>query len=164
MVDIILHKIYINCVVAQFINIQLKELVLLHAGCSCVLTFVIMGTTISSASEKTASEKATKEVDRIARRDNMIAELKEEYAAKVAAKKEEKSAKVIEEISKVTEIITENKAEFSEAAANKITEAEAIAAEKISDVIDTSEPVESVSEHEAEEAIIGQIKSDSSKK
>ncbi len=126
-----------------------------------------MGTTISSASEKTASEKATKEADRIARRDNMIAELKEEYAATVAAKKEEKSAKVIEEIPKVTEIITENKAEFSEAAANKITEAEAIATEKISDVIDTAEPVESVSEHGAEEAISGQVndeKDESSKK
>ncbi len=135
-----------------------------------ILTFVIMGTTISSASGQTASEKATKEAERIARiarRDKMIAELKAEYAAKVAAKKEEKSAKVIEEISKVTEIATESKAEFSEAVANKITEAEAIAAEKISDVIDTAETVESVSEHGAEEAVIGQIsdeKGESSKK
>ena len=126
-----------------------------------VLTFITMGTTVSFASDETASEKTTKEVERIARRDKMIAELKAEYAAKVAVKKEEKSAKVIEKISKVTEIITENKAEFSEAAANKITEA--IAAEKISDVIKTAEPVESVLEHGAKEAISGQIKGESSK-
>jgi flagellin-specific chaperone FliS len=126
-----------------------------------VLTFITMGTTISFASDETASENTTKEVERIARRDKMIAELKAEYAAKVAVKKEEKSAKVIEKISKVTEIITENKAGFSEAAANKITEA--ITAEKISDVIKTAEPVESALEHGAKEAISGQIKGESSK-
>ena len=126
-----------------------------------VLTFITMGTTVSFASDETASENTTKEVERIARRDKMIAELKAEYAAKVAVKKEEKSAKVIEKISKVTEIITENKAGFSEAAANKITEA--ITAEKISDVIKTAEPVESALEHGAKEAISGQIKGESSK-
>ena len=126
-----------------------------------VLTFITMGTTISFASDETASENTTKEVERIARRDKMIAELKAEYAAKVAVKKEEKSAKVIEKISKVTEIITENKAGFSEAAANKITEA--ITAEKISDVIKTAEPVESVLEHGAKEAISGQNKGESNK-
>jgi len=126
-----------------------------------VLTFITMGTTISFASDETASENTTKEVERIARRDKMIAELKAEYAAKVAVKKEEKSAKVIEKISKVTEIITENKAGFSEAAANKITEA--ITAEKISDVIKTAEPVESVLEHGAMEAISGQNKGESNK-
>ena len=126
-----------------------------------VLTFITMGTTVSFASDETASENTTKEVERIARRDKMIAELKAEYAAKVTVKKEEKSAKVIEGISKVTEIITENKAGFSEAAANKITEA--ITAEKISDVIKTAEPVESALEHGAKEAISGQIKGESSK-
>jgi len=126
-----------------------------------VLTFITMGTTVSFASDETASEKATKEVERIARRDKMIAELKAEYAAKIAVKKEEKSAEIIEGISKVTEIITENKAGFSEAAANKITEA--ITAEKISDVIKTAEPVESALEHGAKEAISGQIKGESSK-
>ena len=126
-----------------------------------VLTFITMGTTISFASDETASENTTKEVERIARRDKMIAELKAEYAAKVTVKKEEKSAKVIEGISKVTEIITENKAGFSEAAANKITEA--ITAEKISDVIKTAEPVESVLEHGAMEAISGQNKGESNK-
>ena len=126
-----------------------------------VLTFITMGTTVSFASDETASENTTKEVERIARRDKMIAELKAEYAAKVTVKKEEKSAKVIEGISKVTEIITENKAGFSEAAANKITEA--ITAEKISDVIKTAEPVESVLEHGAMEAISGQNKGESNK-
>ena len=126
-----------------------------------VLTFITMGTTVSFASDETASEKTTKEVERIARRDKMIAELKAEYAAKIAVKKEEKSAEIIEGISKVTEIITENKAGFSEAAANKITEA--ITAEKISDVIKTAEPVESDLEHGAMEAISGQNKGESNK-
>jgi hypothetical protein len=117
-----------------------------------ILAFVIMGTAIPSASAQKSSEEITKEAEKIARRDKMIAELKAEYAAKVAVKKAEKSAKVIKEISEVTEIITENKVEPSEVTASKITEAESIAAEKISDVKDIVEPVEPVSEHGTEEA------------
>ncbi len=95
-----------------------------------VFVFSIMGAVISSASAEIASEKATKEVERIARRDNMIAGLKAQYAAKLAATKTE-----------VTKIVVENKVEATE-----------IAAEKITDVKDA---VESASEHEAEDAKSG---------
>jgi F0F1-type ATP synthase membrane subunit b/b' len=103
-----------------------------------VFAFSIMGAVISSVSAGIASEKATKEADRIARRDNMIAELKAQYASKLAATKTE-----------VTKIVVENKVEATEIAAEKIAEAGSIVTEKISDVKDA---VESASEHGAEEA------------
>ncbi len=98
-----------------------------------VFAFAIMGTVISSVSAEITSEKATKEAERIARRDNMIAGLKAEYAAKVGAKKAE-----------VTKIFVEKKVET--------TEAEPIAAEKISEIKDA---VESVSERGEEEVKSG---------
>ena len=106
-----------------------------------VFAFAIMGTVISPVSAEIASGKATKEAERIARRENMIAELKAEYAAKKA---------------EVANIIAENKVEATEITAKKITEAEPepIATEKISDVKDA---VESVSEHGAEEAEVANI-------
>jgi hypothetical protein len=103
-----------------------------------VFVLSIMGAVISSASAEGASEKATKEAERIARRDNMIAGLKSQYAASLAATKTE-----------VTKAVVEKKVEATEIAVEKVAEAGSIVTEKISDVKDA---VESVSEHGAGEA------------
>ncbi|MCP4254263.1 MAG: hypothetical protein GY775_12805 [Candidatus Scalindua sp.] len=98
-----------------------------------VFAFSIMGTAIPSVSAESAGiayEKATKEAERIARRDKMIAELKAEYAAKVTAKKAE-----------VTKIVVEKKVEATEVVDKKVTETEAIATEKVSEVEDAVESV-----------------------
>ncbi len=117
-----------------------------------VLLFVIMETAISPASAENPSEKMTKDAERIARRDKMIAECKVEYAAKVAAKKAEAPAKVAEKKTEVTEVIAEKKVEATEVADKIITETESITTEKTSDVEDIAETVESALEHGAAEA------------